>query len=171
MPAQEGTERGRTDFFLAFEDELHVVAEQAVAHEILEGFHLHEALSLVVVGTAGEDVPVAHFGLGGVGMPEVERCHGHHVVVAVDEHGGSGRVYDTFGVDERIALGGHHFGAVHAGLEEEFAPAFGAAEAVGVVGGFGTDAGDAQQAEEFVQEARFVLLEVVLHGHSECMGL
>ena len=145
MLFQEGVERGRADFLFPFQDELHVVAQQAVRHQVFKGFELHETLSFVVVGTACIDASVAHFGFKGLRSPLFERCHGHHVVVAVDEHRGRSVAHMFLGKHERVAVAGHHLGLVGPGLQQQFAPEVGAAQHVGVVRGFGTDARNAEQ--------------------------
>ena len=81
---EESRERGTADFLFAFENELHVVAKQVVAHEIFEGFDLNERLSFVVVGTARPNVAVAHLGFERIGVPEVEGFGGHHVIVRIN---------------------------------------------------------------------------------------
>ena len=162
---EEGVQAGRAYLFLALEDELHVVAQPAVAHHVFKGFHLDERLSLVVVGSAGIDAPVADFGLEGVALPQFERLGRHYVVVGIDEHGGRVRRHAFLGIDQRIALRGHHHGFVGSGLEQEFFPALGAGRHVVLVFRLGADAGDADEARQLVNEAGFVFFDVFSYVH------
>ena len=65
----EGFQAGRTNLFLALEDEFHVDLQQAALRQVFKGFDLDEGLSLVIVGTARPDTPVAHFRLEGGAFP------------------------------------------------------------------------------------------------------
>ena len=145
VAGEEGVQAGRPDFFLALKNELHVVPQLARAHQVLKRLDLQETLSLVVVGAACPDAAVAHLGLKGGGLPQFERRHGHHVVVAVDEHRGCSVAHMFLGKHERVAVAGHHLGLVGPGLQQQFTPEVGAAQHVGVVRGFGTDARNAEQ--------------------------
>ena len=156
---QESVERGRSDFLFTFQNELHVVAQQAVRHQELKGFELHKALSFIIVGTACIDASVAHFGFKGLRSPLFERCHGHHVVVAVHQHGRCVIVHFLFGKDQRITLRRHHFGVIRSGCQQQFAPPFGAAQAVGMVFGLRADARDAEQGKKLFEETLLIVLE------------
>ena len=158
----EGFEAGGAYFFLAFEDELHVVRQQTVADEVFEGFHLDERLALVIVGAACPDAPVAQLGFEGVAFPQFQRFGRHHVVMGVDEDGLCFGVHNLLGEHHRVSLRGHHQGFVCTGLEQQLTPAFGAGQHVVVVFGFGADAGNADEAEQFVQHAGLVFGDISL---------
>ena len=76
-----------SDFLFTFEDEFHVVFQEAVPDEILEGLDMHECLSLVVIGASSPDCAVVDFRLERVGIPFLERFSRLYVVVAIDEDG------------------------------------------------------------------------------------
>ena len=59
-------------------------------------------------------------------------------------------------------------GLVGPGFEQQLAPALGAGQHVVVVLGLGTDARDADEAEQLVQHPRLVLLDIVFsHKHKK----
>ena len=162
MRREEGRERGTADFFFAFEDEFHIVLQQAVAYEIFEGFDLNERLSFVVVRAARPNMAVAHLRFEGIGVPKVEGFGRHYVIVGIHQHGGRGRIDQLLGVHQGIAGRGHHLRAVAAGFQEQLAPAFGTAINVGATFGVSTHARDANERKEFFEKAGFVLGNIVL---------
>ena len=95
---EESVQAGRTDFFLAFEDEFHVVAEQAFAHHVFECFYLNHGLPLVIVRAACPDASVTDFRFEWLAVPKFQRFGGHHVVVGVDQYGRCVRVNAFFGI-------------------------------------------------------------------------
>ena len=159
---EEGRERGTADFLFAFENELHIVLQQTVAHEIFEGFDLNERLSFVVVRAARPNEAVAHLRFEGIGVPKFERFGRHHVIVRIHQHGGRGRIDQLLGVHQGIAGRGHHLRAVAAGFQEQLAPAFGTAVNVGATFRVSTHARNANERKEFFEKAGFVLGNIVL---------
>ena len=85
---QEGIQTRRAYLLLPFEDELHVVFQRSLAHHVLERLHLDERLSLVIVGTACEEVSVTDFRFERLALPELQWFGRHDVIVGIDEHGG-----------------------------------------------------------------------------------
>ena len=84
---EESVQAGRADFFFAFENELHVVAEQAFAHHVFERFHLYHGLSFVIVRSACPNTSVAYLRLERLAFPKFQRLGGHHVVMGINEYG------------------------------------------------------------------------------------
>ena len=77
----------RTDFFLAFEDDLHVDWQLAGLLQVgLDGLEMHEHLTLVVGRSARVNLAVADGGLKGRRLPQLDRIDRLHVVVAVEKH-------------------------------------------------------------------------------------
>lgn len=132
-------------FFFAFDEDLDVAGEAAVAFDQpTERGEEDEGLAFVVAGAAGVDVVVFDDGFEGRGVPEVEGVGGLDVVVAVEEEGGLAGGEEGFGVDEGVAAGG--FDEFDVGKDREFGgDPFGGAADVGGVGGVGGDAGDAEE--------------------------
>ena len=149
MGFAEAVEAAGAYLFLAFNHEFYVAGQLSGLNHEFEGLGLHEALSLVVVGTAGPDFAVFDDRLERSGAPFGEGFHGHDVHVAVDQHGGFLRVDDFFAIGDGIAHGGHHFGFVAAGLQQIFSPFFGTAHHVCLVLTFGTDGWNADEVEQF----------------------
>ena len=133
MRLAEGDERFRPDLLLALEDELHVAMHRARAQGRLEALGLDHGLALVVVSAAGIDASVTNSGLERLALPKLQRLGGHDVVMPIDEHRGQVGRDDALGVDHRIAIGGHHLGAVGSGRQQQFAPTLGASAHVGLV--------------------------------------
>ena len=171
MCREESRERGTADFLFAFENELHVVAKQVVAHEIFEGFDLNERLSFVVVGTARPNVAVAHFGFERIGVPEVEGFGGHHVIVRINQHRGRVGGDHFLGIHQGVAGRGHHFRSIAAGLQQQLAPTLGAALDVGAMFGMCAHTRNANERKKLFEKARFVLGNIVLQFVHEKRGL
>ena len=159
----ESLQAGRANFFLAFENEFHVDFQFPAPRQVFEGLGLDERLSFVVIGSACPDTSVAHFGFKRSALPEFQRFGGHHIVVGVHQHGlclgGNGLLGEHHGVAGR----GHHVCLVRSRFQQELAPALGAGQHVVFVFGLGTDAGDADEAEQFVQHPRLVVLDIVFY--------
>jgi hypothetical protein len=105
----------------------------------LERLGVHPQLALVVVGAAAPDTPVLDNRLERFRAPLVARVHGHHVVVAVDQHRFGLGVDGLLGENHRIALRGQHVGTVRPGLHECRREKLGAALHVGFVLGLRAD--------------------------------
>ena len=86
--------------------------------------------------------------------------------MAVDEDGWQAGVDDTLAIDDGVARRGHDLDVVGARLAEVVGHGFRTAHDIPGVGGIGTDGGDAEQVEEFVEEAVLVLGEVILWRHA-----
>ena len=138
---------GRADFLFAFKHELHIAGQLVRLHHKLESFGLHKALTLVVVGAARPYLAVFHHRLERLGLPQLEGCHGHHVIVAIHQHGRLGGVDGFLAIHHRIASRRHHFSLVAAGLQQKRFPLLGTAHHIGFVFALGTDRGDANQFE------------------------
>ena len=161
MLLDEGTQTGRTHFFLTLENEFDVVFEQPLLGYIFKSLGLNERLAFVVVGSAGPDMPVAHLRFKRFALPKFERFGRHHVVMPVDEHRLGVGVYHLFAVDHGVSSRWHHLGAVGTGHQQQFFPPFGTAQHVGFVCLLGTDTGDANQAEELLQHPFLVFLDIL----------
>ena len=82
----EVVEVRRADFFLAFEDDLHVDRQLAGLLQVrLDGLEVHEHLALVVGRSARVDLAVADGRLKGRRLPQLDRIDRLHVVVAVEK--------------------------------------------------------------------------------------
>jgi hypothetical protein len=80
----EVIEVGGPDFFLAFENDLHVDGESAVLFQVcLDGLEVHEHLTLVVGSAARVDLAVADRCLERRRFPQIHRVDRLDVVVAV----------------------------------------------------------------------------------------
>ena len=156
-------ERRRTHFFLTFEDELDVVPELPSTNQIFESLDVHERLALVVIRTPRIDGPVADLRLEGRGDPQVERIDRHHVVVAVDQDGRQLRIDQLFAVDHRVSGRLHDLGLVGPGSQQQLGQTLGTTIHVGLVCFFGTDGRNAEQREQFVQEALAIVFNVLFH--------
>ena len=155
-------EAARTDFLLAFEHELHVTGQSVGFHHRFKGFGVHERLAFVVVGATSPDFSVLDDRLKRVGVPQVDGIDGHHVVVAVNQHGRQFRVDGFLAIDDGIALGGHHLCLVGAGFQKMVAPALGTADHVGLVRRFRADGRDSDQVKQFLKETLLVGFDVVV---------
>ena len=89
----------------------------------------------------------------------------HHVVVGIYQYGLGVRVYDFLSKNNRVTFGGHYEGFIRSGFEQQLCPAFGAGKHIVVMLGFGTDAWNANEAEQVFQHFRLVLGDVFLYFH------
>ncbi len=120
----------------------------------LERFHVQVELALVVDGAASEEPPVANLRLERGRGPEIERLRRLHVVVTVDQDGGS--------IFARAAILAEYDGVPGGLLDLDIEPRvphalgqpFGGPAGVGIVLGAGAHAGDAEEFEELLAEAR-----------------
>ena len=168
MVAHESVQVGRTGFLFAFDQEFDVAGQGAAAHHVFEGQHVHVHLSLVVVGSPGQDRPfgvqvgLSDDGVEGRVLPQFQRLDRLYVVVSVHQHGRQGGVEYLFGHYGRMTAGFHHAGPVgtrgqkfgHQGIRH--------AAHVVPVGAYRGYGGDAQQGEEFVEHTLFFVFDVVL---------
>ena len=127
---------------------------------------MHEALPFVVVGATGPDIAVLDYRFEGRSAPQLQRSYGHHVVMAVYQHGGLFRVDNLLAVDHRVTVGGHHLGFVGTGLEQQLFPALGATHHIGLVLLLGTDGRNTDKAEKFLKETVFVLFNILFHNYN-----
>ena len=86
---QEEGKTAAADFLLPFQQEDHVHGQMpaVLALEFLHAQNVGEQLAFVVRGSAGVNFAVAHFRFKGVGLPQLHRIHGLHVIMAVNQHG------------------------------------------------------------------------------------
>ena len=102
--ADEVVEMLAADFLFAFEDDLDVHRQAAVLLQVrLDRLEVHEDLSLVVGRAAGVDLAVANRRFERRRLPQLERVHRLHVVVAVEEDRRRARGAEPVAVDHRIA--------------------------------------------------------------------
>jgi hypothetical protein len=137
-------------------------------HEGLDGLDVHVELAFVVHGAAGVDVAVAQGGLKGGGEPQLERVGGLDVVVAVAEDGGFVWEFYVVSVNEGVAALGQGAGddlnVFHTGGAELGGGEFGGVQDVDFVLRECGDAGDADEFEEFFEEAGGVGVNVGADG-------
>ena len=164
-----GGQRRTAHFLFALEDELHVMPQETLLEQELEGLQVHEQLALVVVRAAGVDgfLPggrvLGEDRLERIGAPLLQRLRRLHVVVAVHEHRLRGAGHGLDAVDDGVALGLVHGSLVGAGRDKQFRQAAGAAVHVGLVFRLRADGGDAQQGEKLLEEAFAVLFDIGFH--------
>ena len=166
--AAEVVEARRTDLLLAFEHELHVAGQAVGRAHRLESLDVHEKLPLVIVGTAAPDASLFHHRFERIGQPLADRLHGHHVVVAVDQHGLGRWVDDLLAVHHRISCGGHHFGPIRTGLDQRGGQMLRTAHHILPVRRLRTHRRDSQHLEQLVEEPILILLYIKLrffHSH------
>ena len=147
----ESTQAGRPDFFLTFKNELHIVLQQVVLHNIFKSFCLNESLPFVVVRAACPDVSFFDNGFKWLGW--------HHVVMSVNKDGFGTWVDYFLSIDHGIAVRGHHFRLVCSGCQQQFFPAFSTTHHVGFMLRLCADTWDADEAEQLVEHPRFVFLD------------
>ena len=111
------SQRGRTDFLLAFEHELDVARQTIFLDHVFEGFGVHERLPFVIVGTSGIQTVANDSGFKRRGLPKFHRIHRHHIVMAVNQDGLGFGIDDFFTIDHRVPLGRHDLGLVGPGFE------------------------------------------------------
>ena len=163
--AQEGVQTGGANLFLTLEDEFHVVAQAALANEILESLDLNERLTLVVVGTASPDATVGHGERKRRRTPQLERLGRHDVVVRVDQHRRRRGVDTLLRVDQGVARRGHDARLVGPGGQQQVTPMGGTAIDVRPMLGLSADTGNADEAGPLVQKARLVRADILLYFH------
>ena len=73
-------------------------------------------------------------------------------------------------INQRVAIGRHHFDGVGTGFEEQLFPTLCAALNIGFALRVRTDAGDADERKEFFEKTGFVLGNVVLNVLHGGMG-
>jgi len=153
------------DFLFAFDE--HFDVQREGAGECFEGFERLDVgvhLALVVDGAAGVDVTVADFRFEGRGDPEFERVGRLDVVVPVAENGGLAGGVEPVGIDERMALGGYDFDVFEAGSLQRVGRELGRAGHVTGVFRQRGDAGNANELEEFFEQAGAVGVDPLVDG-------
>ena len=111
---------------------------------------MHEGLALVVVGTAAPDLAVLDDGLERLCVPELYGIHGHHIVVAIDQHSLGIGIDNFLSHYNGVALGGIDLALVGASGHNQLFPALSTAHHVALVLTLRADRRDAQQAEQFI---------------------
>src|SRR5699024_10612119 len=122
-------------------------------------------LPFVIISTTCPDRSVAYLRRKGVAFPKFERFGWHHGGVGIYQYGLRGPVYDCLSKKKRDTFGGHYEGYIRSRLEQQLCPAFGAGKHIVVMLGFGTDAWNANEAEQVFQHFRLVLGDVFLYFH------
>ena len=169
MFLRPGGEGGASHLFFSLEDELHVMLQQALLEQVLEGLQVHEQLTFIVVRAAGVDGLFAggrvlgEDGLEGAGAPLVERLRRLDVVVAVDEHRLLGAGHGLGAEDDGVAGGLIDGGLVGPGGGEELRQPACAAIHIGLILRLGADGGDTQEGEKFFKETFAVLVDIGFH--------
>jgi hypothetical protein len=170
LPDEEA-EVGGAHLFLALDHHLHVAGQVPGVQHGLQGFHVHVELALVVGAATGVDHAVLHHGFKRRAVPEVHWVGRLHIVVAVHQHRGFGRVRDLLPVHDGVACRGADLRAVQAGLGQAGLHGLGAAGHLGFVPGVGAHTGNAQQVQELVEEPVLVLLNVRVDGGHGLHGM
>jgi hypothetical protein len=152
------------DFLLAFDDELDVDGQSAVAlEETAHSFDLIEHLALVVDGPSRPALAVDDGGLERWRRPLVERVDGLDVMVAVDEGGrGAGAGVQVVAVDGRGTGGLEELDVLEAGVAHQLGGELCRLPHVGGVVGLGRDRRDAQPFEQGLDDALGFGVDVVL---------
>ena len=162
---QEVIERLGADLFLAFDQEIHIAGQIVSGLQPgLDRVDVSQMLALVVADAAGINIAAHPARLKGRRRPEVERIRRLHIVVAVNEE------CRFFRVGMR-GLGHHHRGAgglaefrLQAGLEAAGDQPFATASHVIGMIRLGADAWDARVGKKLLDEALFVLRQVLQNG-------
>ncbi len=81
-------------------------------NEVLECLGMHEALSLVVIGTTRPDSAILHYRFKRLGLPKLNRVHRHHIHMSIYQHSGGILVDNLFSVGHRIAVGLYYLSLV-----------------------------------------------------------
>ena len=158
VPTHEVVEVHAPDFFLAFEDDLHVHRQAAVLLQVrLDRLEVHEHLSLVVRGAARVDFAVADGRLERRRFPQIEGVDRLHVVVAVKKDGRRARRAEPVAVDHGVPRRRNEPDVLQTDAAHLVGAPFGAAlHVAGVLG---------QRADARDREQRFQLIEVLLAVH------
>ena len=90
--------------FLTFNDEFHIVLQEAVPEQVLECLDMHESLAFVIIGTASPDGPVVYYRLERVAVPLLKGLRRLHIIVDIDQDGLERRVQDLAGEYDRVSL-------------------------------------------------------------------
>ena len=147
-------------FLFAFHHDFNVAGHAAPAHHHLQGLHVHVHLAFVVAGAAGVNLVVLDNRLEGRQVPQRVGVGGLHVVVAVDEHRGQGRVDQLLAVDDGVAGGLAQLYFVEPYFFEALLQVVGGPQHVALELGVGGDGGNAKPVEQLIEEALLVFFEV-----------
>ena len=152
----------RADLFFTLEEELHIALDETECQSRLEALDLDHRLTLVVVSTACPDVAVTYLGLEGFALPQLKWLGGHDVIVSVDEDRGLGRVLLIVPEDDGVTCRLVDLYRLYTELLEVVTPVLCTALHVGLVLALGADRWDTDELEEVLEEASFVLADIVL---------
>ena len=147
MSFAETIKTAGTDFLFTFNHKLDIAWQLAGLDHKFESFGLHETLSFIVVGTTSPNLAILDDGFERGGAPLGDRLNGHHIHVAINEHGGFLGVDDFLAIDHWVSHGGHHLGLVAASLQQIFFPFFSTTHHVSLVIALGTDGGNANEVK------------------------
>ena len=153
-----------SDLLLSFDDEFHIVLQQAVPQEVFEGLHVHECLALVVIGAASPDGSVMDYRLERVTVPFLERLRRLHVIMTIDKHSLEGRVHCLAGEDHRVALCRIDSGLVSSGFLQQFRHPLGTENHVALVLRLCAHGRNPEESEQFLIEPFAVLIDVLPYG-------
>jgi len=117
---EEAAQVPRADLLLALDDELHVERERLGRPQVrADGGHVGHDPALVVGGAPAIETAAALGGLEGGREPLLRAAGGHHVVMAVEEHGGRARPVQPVPVHVGMHAGDlQHLDVLHARVAE-----------------------------------------------------
>jgi hypothetical protein len=155
--ADELRQVGGADFLLPLEQELEGGPLSSGAQNRLDGLQHGQDLALHVRGPPGVQVLAADGRLEGVALPQLQRIHRLHVVVAVDQDRGRGasRRY-VLPVDQWRTGGREALHPAAAQRAQCLRRPFGGGQHLALAGGFGGNRGNGQQLVQLAAEARQV---------------
>ena len=108
-----------TDFFFAFDEELHVDRARTAGFQVrLERVDVDDELALVVAGAPRVEPSVSHRRLERRARPQLDRVLGLHVVMAINEDRRLSGRSQPLSVDDGMALGLEDLGSRAAGTIE-----------------------------------------------------
>ncbi len=143
-------EADAADFLFTFDENFDVDGKfSGNLMQGLKSFEMDVDLAFVVGSAASVNVAVANGRFESGSGPKVERLGGLNVVVAVKKDGGlAGRV-ERFGVNKWMQRRGNDFNRFKSGGTKIVSNPTSSALDVGLVFGFGADAGDAKKFVQF----------------------
>ena len=160
-----------THLLFALDHHLHVARQASVLDHRFHGLHVHVELAFVIRAPPGVDEPVLHHRIEGAAVPKVQWVRGLHIVVTINQHGRLGRVDDLLPINDRMSLGGAYFHLFQPGFLHTLFHGFSAPGDIGLVLGIGAHTGDAQEVQQFVQEALLLAFDVGVDRLHGALGL
>ena len=168
MRLDPGRKIRTSDFFLAFEKELHVAVQLTARNEVLEGLDVHEELSLVIVRSSAPDGSVVDFRLKRVAVPLLQRLHRLNVVVSVHQHRICLGINDFLPEDHRMSHSLAYACFIGTGLDEQVRQGFCTKIHICLMLFPGTDGRNSQDAEKLLEEPFLIFIDVLFHIVFQC---